>query len=1149
MDFDTFPPGNGLFINDGGDSFTVLRHNLTNVLAFSDDRFVVKIGTDGPILDMNLPNDQTTLSNRLGQEEVILGEYTTLKKNANNFLIFDPFGNGKIYVEERLDFCGGTSIDFRAPNIRFNGVEISVGSSVLQGPTGPKGAQGATGTRGVTGPQGAVMFGNTVTAQARNETPLIISGATFTVAGFPITDIETNSATLEHSNTQMIVHIGGIYQITIAGSVEVEANTAYLGRLTFDNLLEIDGSLIEKETTTQDNFSRTIQVEVTAGQTITYQERVSGTNLATRNNLIFIVTRLEGAQGFTGIQGPPGLRGFTGAGVQGPQGLPGLRGFTGAAGTPGVTGPRGITGPAGAPKGETGIQGETGPQGLPGAAGSNGAQGVTGLPGAVSGAGPDFFSSTQFRFFASGNTFGSASLLISGGGVTVPGKLTVDGIIDPRAYVFTKDSNPTATYPDLSTQPYLFANKLGHLLYNDTRGDQTTLFPFFSLFSYETTAGSVGGGEVRFNNDKVNTTQIIIYEADKYVSRRAIIASLRDGTLLAFYLSDDISNYAIYELTEDAIDNGDNTFTLNVTHLDSGGPASFASPVILAIGENGPILVNQRGIDITEASAEDRLRSAVRDANISELVIYSSDPGTDILVVDAPLTVSGSKTITIDGVTVSRTIDATATPTLFTATDYSGGGIRLAFHNGGKILFANNGASGAVLRFEHTTTPASLEDIVRVSFEGDGTGEVTVTASGAAENSCFEYVFPTTPSYINDPFNIRVNNVNLNGTGGVIKLANGVVITPSSTTNIRTQKAAELTISGFSKAFIAQTEDLNINFIASGLSDVNKLSEFDISQSSDKLNVDIQYTALGAVVTPGPFVKLGNGTSSSENFEDLNINFTNTDVVSAAILNLLEMDTPGSIKNLKCTYNDSVVGASQLTTPPTITITGGFGEDIIKVQATGESEPNIILDFTDKLEFVEVLNGNDLTVSGTYIDRVRATIRGSIAVAADRDIRSLDVLDLTGKLDHTISYVRADSIALSTFTGSAAVLITPSSLSAFGFSTGGLTTNTLNAGPGFDVTYAFDPPTYSTPSVITIGEAQVGGILSIAKTTSFTTSDQVIIDQLRIEHPTTPARAGFTASGSATGVPRSAVGTLIYQPSNIIVSGGGISFCCELPIL
>ena len=92
----------------------------------------------------------------------------------------------------------------------------------------------------------------------------------------------------------------------------------------------------------------------------------------------------QGNDGATGIQGLTGIQGTTGAGIQGIQGNNGVTGVQGPLGNTGIQGPtgiqgnQGITGPSAGPQGLTGVQGNDGDQGLTGVQGN---QGLTGLQG------------------------------------------------------------------------------------------------------------------------------------------------------------------------------------------------------------------------------------------------------------------------------------------------------------------------------------------------------------------------------------------------------------------------------------------------------------------------------------------------------------------------------------------------------------------------------------------------------------------------------------------------------------------------------------------------------------------------------------------------------------------------------------------------
>lgn len=95
----------------------------------------------------------------------------------------------------------------------------------------------------------------------------------------------------------------------------------------------------------------------------------------------------QSAYSYQNLQGPPGVKGDTGAqgpkgdtGARGAQGIKGDKGDTGAQGVPGVKGDRGVQGPPG-PQGVQGIQGPQGPKGEKGDTGAKGDSGARGLQG------------------------------------------------------------------------------------------------------------------------------------------------------------------------------------------------------------------------------------------------------------------------------------------------------------------------------------------------------------------------------------------------------------------------------------------------------------------------------------------------------------------------------------------------------------------------------------------------------------------------------------------------------------------------------------------------------------------------------------------------------------------------------------------------
>lgn len=103
-------------------------------------------------------------------------------------------------------------------------------------------------------------------------------------------------------------------------------------------------------------------------------------------------TGSQGEPGPQGIQGEPGPKGDKGdPGEPGPQGLTGPQGETGPTGATGPQGIQGEPGPAGpaGPTGATGPEGPAGAIGPQGPKGETGPQGIPGEPGAVGPAGPE----------------------------------------------------------------------------------------------------------------------------------------------------------------------------------------------------------------------------------------------------------------------------------------------------------------------------------------------------------------------------------------------------------------------------------------------------------------------------------------------------------------------------------------------------------------------------------------------------------------------------------------------------------------------------------------------------------------------------------------------------------------------------------------
>lgn len=129
----------------------------------------------------------------------------------------------------------------------------------------------------------------------------------------------------------------------------------------------------------------------------------------------------------TGPQGP--------IGPQGPQGVPGAPGQPGHEGPPGPTGPtgargeqglQGAQGPAGA-NGPAGPQGSEGPRGPAGEQGREGPIGPTGAQGPEGEVGPPSFPDASLVGGPYGRQAGGWTPVLSTGGGTVRGDLTVEG--------------------------------------------------------------------------------------------------------------------------------------------------------------------------------------------------------------------------------------------------------------------------------------------------------------------------------------------------------------------------------------------------------------------------------------------------------------------------------------------------------------------------------------------------------------------------------------------------------------------------------------------------------------------------------------------------------------------------------------------------
>lgn len=236
------------------------------------------------------------------------------------------------------------------------------GAQGVQGQTGPAGGdQGETGVQGVTGPVGAA---GGATVQTRRTTQFAITG-TFQDVTWDTTDVENNSAIIEHDNTNtdnVNVMQDGTYLCTYAFHADPTSATAgrceFRARLNDTSVIPGSETFIFDESTVDIFLStHTFAVTLTDGDFITIQSRYVTEVFTLEPDSVFLVTKVDGTLGETGVQGT------TGAGGTGDQGATGVQGQTGVQGVQGIQGDTGfgIQGATGV-QGTTGVQGETGIQ-------------------------------------------------------------------------------------------------------------------------------------------------------------------------------------------------------------------------------------------------------------------------------------------------------------------------------------------------------------------------------------------------------------------------------------------------------------------------------------------------------------------------------------------------------------------------------------------------------------------------------------------------------------------------------------------------------------------------------------------------------------------------------------------------------------------
>jgi len=252
---------NGLFISS---DMTVLSHNAITALIFESGRISLKL-QGGPLLDLNTNSGQTTLTNALGTDELILGEYTALKKGPSQYILYSPDGDITITAPDTLSF--------NAKIISFNEDAEVIGLDL-----------------------GIDVEGNTLFEDVKK---IVFD----TTAGFIVTQPEAEVAKIA---------------VAALGATGLQGPTGFQG---LTGILGVDGTTgIQGHTGIQGLGATGIQglQGLTGIQGLQGVTGIKGLG----------TTGLQGPQGLTGIQGV-GLTGIQGLGETGLQGLTGITGDAG----------------------------------------------------------------------------------------------------------------------------------------------------------------------------------------------------------------------------------------------------------------------------------------------------------------------------------------------------------------------------------------------------------------------------------------------------------------------------------------------------------------------------------------------------------------------------------------------------------------------------------------------------------------------------------------------------------------------------------------------------------------------------------------------------------------------------------------------------
>lgn len=258
---------------------------------------------------------QITASERLTPEEIRRSDDLLTQVNAGTVVVDD--GTNELDTAGSQAFMGGGEI---APAVDGSlAAQIIQQTVVNEGPTILAQADAIVSTQPdliVTSGTNEVQLSllappdTSSAVQARRTTSLNDLPLTWTDLTLDATDVETNSAVIEHDNTntdRILIKAGGLYQISYAGDVDDEGQV----RVRVNDATVLPGSTRiygnpSDAVALQGPLLNVFFANLSAGDFLTPQVQAITTSENLSADFIFCVARYDGAEGPQGPQGPPG---------------------------------------------------------------------------------------------------------------------------------------------------------------------------------------------------------------------------------------------------------------------------------------------------------------------------------------------------------------------------------------------------------------------------------------------------------------------------------------------------------------------------------------------------------------------------------------------------------------------------------------------------------------------------------------------------------------------------------------------------------------------------------------------------------------------------------------------------------------------------